>query len=559
MQKMRIALAQINPTVGDLEGNAAKIVDFAGRAAGAGADIVMFGELALTGYPPEDLVLKKSFLSDCAGKVKEIRSQLPDITSVFGFVDYEKGSAFNALTLIRGGKTLARYHKNQLPNYGVFDEKRYFSPGKKPLIASAGGAGLLINICEDVWFPEVTVKPYASRIKMLLNISASPYYAGKFSERVKLLAGIAKKFGVFVCYVNIVGGQDELVFDGGSLVVSASGKILAQGKEFEEDLICVDIDASAIKGKRKPAASVSIPIVADQKPPLKKRKVRKLDRLEEIYSALVLGTRDYVRKNGFEKVVLGVSGGIDSSLCAAVAVDALGRENVVAVRMVSEFTSSETARDAELLAENLGVRLIDLPIAGVFGQISKGLAAAFDGRERDITEENIQARIRAIFLMALSNKFHWLTITTGNKSETSCGYCTLYGDMAGGFAIIKDVPKTLVWELARFRNKREAREIIPASVIERVPTAELKANQRDEDTLPPYDLLDKILKRYIEEDKGAEQIIKEGFPRETVQYVIKLVDHAEFKRRQSAPGVKITPKSFGRDRRMPITNKYRNP
>jgi len=559
MQRMRIALAQINPTVGDLDGNAAKIVDFAGRAAGAGADIVMFGELALTGYPPEDLVLKKSFLSDCAKKINEIKAHLPHIPVVFGFVDYEKKSAFNALTLVRGGKILARYRKNQLPNYGVFDEKRYFSPGKKPLIASVGGAGILINICEDIWFPEVSIKPYASRVKIVLNISASPYYAGKFSERVKLLTGIAKRYRVFICYANIVGGQDELVFDGGSLVISPSGKILAQGKECKEDLICVDIDASAIKGKRRPAPAVSIPIVARQKPALEKRRVRKLEGLEEIYSALVLGTRDYVRKNGFEKVVLGVSGGIDSSLCAVIAVDALGKGDVIAVRMVSEFTSSETARDAGLLAENLGVRLIDLPIAGVFGQISKELAAIFEGRQRDVTEENIQARIRAIYLMALSNKFHWLTITTGNKSETSCGYCTLYGDMAGGFAIIKDVPKTLVWELARFRNRRDGREIIPASIIERIPTAELKANQRDEDTLPPYELLDKILKRYIEQDKGAEQIIKEGFPRETVQYVIKLVDGAEFKRRQSPPGVKITPKSFGRDRRMPITNKYRSP
>jgi len=559
MEKVRIAVAQINPTVGDLDGNAKKIIRFAGRAEDLKADIVMFGELSLCGYPPEDLILKKNFLKENKQKLNHIKKGIGRSAAIVGFADYEKGHAYNGLALIQKGKILAKYHKTQLPNYGVFDEKRYFTPGENPLIVSAGGIPILINICEDIWTPEDSVSPFASKAKIILNISASPYYAGKFSARVKLLRDIAGRYNVFVCYANIVGGQDELVFDGAGLVISPAGRVIARGKEFEEDLFCIDIDTSRIKGKRKPAKPIRVPLSTGEKPPLEKRALRKLDCLEEIYSALVLGTRDYVRKNGFEKVVFGISGGIDSALCAAIATDALGAENVVAVTMPSRFTSAETARDAELLAKNLGIRRINLPINVANDAILETLEYEFRGLERDETEENIQARVRAVLLMALSNKFNWLVIATGNKSETSCGYCTLYGDMAGGFAIIKDVPKTLVWELARYRNRRDGKETIPESIIERVPTAELKAGQKDEDTLPPYELLDRILKRFIEEDKGMEQIVREGFPPETVKYVINLVDRAEYKRRQAAPGIKITPRAFGRDRRMPITNKYSSP
>jgi NAD+ synthase (glutamine-hydrolysing) len=559
MQKMRIALAQMNPTVGDLDGNAAKIIAFARKAEDLKADMVVFPELALSGYPPEDLVLKKEFLRENGRKIAEIKGHIGGCAAVVGFVDYEEDNAYNGLAVIQHKRLVARYHKNELPNYGVFDEKRYFTPGTQPLIICADGIPILVNICEDIWAPDRTVAPHASSVKMVLNISASPYHTGKFADRAKLLGEVARRFGLYILYVNIAGGQDELVFDGASLAISPAGEILAQGREFEEDLFCVDIDTAGIEDGKKPSGTVDLARGKDEKPPLEQRSVTKLERLEEIYRALVLGTRDYVRKNGFEKVVFGISGGIDSSLCAAIAADALGAENVVAVTMPSEYTSDETARDAERVANNLGVRRIHLPISPAYTSILETLRGEFEGHEVDETEENIQARIRAIFVMSLANKFGWLAITTGNKSETSCGYCTLYGDMAGGFAIIKDVPKTLVWELARFKNREDGKETIPESVITRIPTAELKADQKDEDTLPPYPLLDQILKRFIEEDKGLEQIVAEGFPRETVKKVINMVDKAEFKRRQGAPGIKITPKAFGKDRRMPITNKYRSP
>lgn len=567
MGVLRVALAQINSTVGDLEGNAAKIIAAMERAGEADADIVTFPELAICGYPPEDLLLKPSFLRDSRHAIDGIAQQSEGIASLIGFPDSVDGGVYNAAALISGGHVVNIYHKVELPNYGVFDEKRYFSPGSYECVPfEIGGVTMTVNICEDIWImgsaAEYCVRK--SNARVVLNISASPFHAGKLAVRREIITSFAKRMGTFVCYNNLVGGQDELVFDGGSLIVSPQGDLIATAKRFEEDLLVTDID-TGLRYQDEPVAGPSPSgvqrivlgsITLQGRESIPATCAPEFGRLEETYRALVLGTRDYVRKNGFEKVVMGLSGGIDSSLTAAIAVDALGGGNVIGVTMPSQYTSSETRSDAELLAENLNIRLITVPVQPVFSAYLDSLQEPLGPGEPGIENENLQARIRGNILMALSNRFGWLVLTTGNKSETAVGYCTLYGDMAGGFAVIKDVPKTLVYELAKYRNRETDREIIPASVLQRAPTAELRPDQKDEDSLPPYSVLDPILQAYVEEDRSPDEIIANGFDSEMVRGVVRMVDRNEYKRRQAPPGVKITPKAFGRDRRLPITNNY---
>jgi NAD+ synthase (glutamine-hydrolysing) len=567
MGRLRIALAQINSTVGDLEGNAAKIIAAIRRARDTGADIVTFPELTVCGYPPEDLLLKASFLQDSRDAIDEIAHQSEGIISLVGFADAANGKVYNAAALINDGHLANIYHKVELPNYGVFDEKRYFSPGDYECTPfEVGGVMITVNICEDIWIVGSAAEYCArkSSARVVLNISASPFYADRLAVRRKIVTSFAKRMGTFVCYNNLVGGQDELVFDGGSLIVNPQGELIATARRFEEDLLVSDIDIDAGHQDKRAAGALSTAvqsIVLRSGSPEARRRVPavrapELGRLEEIHEALVLGTRDYVQKNGFEKVVIGLSGGIDSSLTAAIAVDALGRGNVIGATMPSQYTSTETRSDAELLAENLKIRLIAVPVQSMFSAYLDALQEPFGRGEPGIESENLQARIRGNILMALSNRFGWLVLTTGNKSETAVGYCTLYGDMAGGFAVIKDVPKTLVYELAGYVNKKAGRELIPRSIVARPPTAELRPDQKDEDSLPPYPVLDPILQAYVEEDRSPNEIIASGFDAETVREVVRMVDRNEYKRRQAPPGVKITPKAFGKDRRLPITNRY---
>lgn len=577
MSFLRIAQAQINTTVGDLGGNSAKIALYIKKARDAGADIVTFPELTISGYPPEDLLLKPQFLRDCRAALETIIDSTEGIVAAVGFPDFIDNSVFNAAALIYNGKILAVYHKVELPNYGVFDEKRYFTSGTDPLIFLLNGKRLMMTICEDIWIEESPVEEFASKnnVDIALNLSGSPFHAGKLEIRRRIASNFAKRTNSFVCYTNLIGGQDELVFDGTSLVVNREGDVIARGKRFEEDLFITDIsdmDIDPVTPFPVRAANegeIVIKPAGDIKE-VEKRKgdkaeylptiVRKAydgnDYIDEIWSALVLGTGDYVRKNGFKKVVIGLSGGIDSSLTAAVAVAALGKENVIGVTMPSQYTSTETLTDAELTAKNLGTRLITVPIKPIFSTYLDLLEAPFGEGDLGVEAENLQARIRGNILMALSNRFGWLVLTTGNKSEMAVGYATLYGDMAGGFAVIKDVPKTTVYRVSEYVNEIEGREIIPKSVIERPPSAELRPDQKDEDSLPPYDVLDKILLAYVEEDRDPEDLIASGFDRDIVWDMVRKVDINEYKRRQAPPGVKITPKAFGRDRRLPITNRY---
>lgn len=554
----RFALAQINTTVGDLEGNRNKILLSLGQARSAQADIVLFPELAVCGYPPEDLLLKQHFLKDNLQSLKLIVKEVQDIIAVVGFVDQDrKGRLFNAAAIVAGGKIRAVYHKHALPNYGVFDEKRYFVEGVNDPLLSIGGVKMAVNICEDIWLKDgIHLSQTRAGAKVLMNISSSPYDFSKCQARRKLLCARARETGAFICYVNLVGGQDELVFDGDSLVVDPRGKIMATGSSFAEDLLLVDLP---VKVPAKPASArgcVVIPTrgLVPAKKPLPSRSAEEIDTTKSIYQALVLGTRDYVRKNDFEKVVIGLSGGVDSSLVAAVAVDAVGSDNVIGVTMPSKFTSAETRRDADQVARNLKIRLLDIPITRIHDSYLGELRDSFAGTASGVAEENIQARIRGNILMALSNKFGWLVLTTGNKSEIAVGYCTLYGDMSGGFAVIKDVPKTVVYDLSRFVNGR-GRELIPQSVLRRAPTAELRENQKDEDSLPPYEVLDPLLKAYVEEHRSLTGVIKEDPA--LARKVMGLVDQSEYKRRQAPPGVKITSRAFGKDWRLPITNKYK--
>jgi NAD+ synthase (glutamine-hydrolysing) len=574
---IRFALAQINPTLGDLEGNSEKIIQHIREAEAAGADVVIFPELTLTGYPPEDLLLKRKFLADTRIQLEQTAKANQEIMAIVGFVDSQQDKIYNAAAILQHGHIAAVYHKICLPNYSVFDEKRYFTPGDRPLVFEWRGIKFGLNICEDIWIPNGVTESQAFRggAEIILNLSASPYYMDKRKERLAIGMTRARVTRSIVVYVNLVGGQDELVFDGDSFIVDHRGEILAESQQFREDFVVADLEVSIVRKFREDDPSFRLfkrefqspyqlnfislesPTTTREKPPIKASTVAPLTHLEEIYQALALGTKDYVLKNGFQKVVIGLSGGIDSALTACIAADALGAENVIGVLMPSEITSEQSTKDAYDLAKNLGIRTETIPIQKPFKAYLETLRDVFAERPADVTEENLQARIRGNILMALSNKFGWLVLTTGNKSETSVGYCTLYGDMAGGFAVIKDVPKTLVYKLSHHKNKTAKRAVIPLSTLERAPTAELRPGQRDQDSLPPYEILDAILEELVEKDKSVKDIIELGYPREVVKEVARLVDRNEYKRRQAPPGIKITHKAFGKDRRMPITNRYR--
>jgi len=575
MEMLRIALAQINVTVGDMGGNIAKIVEYIDRGRAQKADFVVFPELAVPGYPPEDLLFKPGFIKANLQALEAIAARTHGIIAIVGFVDRIGEDIYNAAAVLHAGKVAGVYHKIFLPNYGVFDEYRYFGRGREPLNLRWDGMVMGINICEDIWQPGGPMQAQVlAGAQVIVNISSSPYYAGKIEGRSRMLSTRAADNSAFVCYCNLVGGQDELVFDGASLIFDQEGELVARGKQFEEDLIVADLDLTSVFRRRlhdpllrqylmfnpiqQPAVKELVldGIPSQEREPIVAPRPKPMEPLEEVYSALLLGVRDYVHKNGFRKVVIGLSGGVDSSLTAVVAADALGPENVTGVAMPSRYTSEASKEDAHALAENLGIHFIEIPIDSVFQAYLDVLAKPFAGTKYDVAEENIQARIRGNYLMALSNKFGWLVLTTGNKSEMSVGYATLYGDMSGGFAVLKDVPKTLVYELARWRNGKQM--VIPERVIIRAPTAELRPNQTDQDTLPPYEVLDPIVQAYVVEDRSLREIVAQGFDPDIVSRVIRMVDTNEYKRRQAAPGVKITERAFGRDRRLPITNRFRD-
>ncbi len=533
---MRIALAQINTTVGDLDGNRARIVDWIGEAKAAGAELVVFPELAITGYPPEDLLLRPAFVDAAEKAAREAARAAAGIEALVGAPHREGGRLYNACLVCRDGEIGAVYRKRLLPNYGVFDEKRYFEPGETVELLELGHRRLGLTVCEDLWQPApVAVESAAAGAQVLVNLSASPFHVGKDQEREGMFASRARDNGCALAFCNAVGGQDELVFDGNSFVLDAEGRVVARAPGFDEALLVVDLDEEP---KGEPEST--------------------LGELDQMRLALELGLRDYVEKNGFGDVVVGISGGIDSALTAALAAEALGADRVHCVSMPSRFTSDATRRDAGSLAESLGTDFREIPIDAAVDELETALADSFAGRTRDAAEENLQARVRGTLLMALSNKLAWLVLATGNKSELSVGYATLYGDMAGGFALLKDVFKTDVWRLARHLNELAGRELIPVSIIERAPSAELAPGQLDEDSLPPYRNLDPVLEAYVEQDRSREELVGEGFGFDTaiVDRIVALVDGAEYKRRQAPPGVKLRPKAFGRDRRMPITNRW---
>ena len=571
---IRLALSQMNAVVGDLDGNAERIASDVARARTLGAEIVVFPELALTGYPPEDLLLKPRFISDNLDRLDRLAGQCAGITAVVGFVD-ARTDIYNAAAVIHDGRIAGVYHKRFLPNYGVFDEDRYFQAGEEAPIFSLGEIVFGVNICEDVWYPTgPAVAQVRAGADLILNLNASPYHRGKKQIREAMLATRAADNAAVVAYTNMVGGQDELVFDGNAMVFDAEGHLIAEGPQFEEDLLVVDLDLGAVFRRRLhdprrrkerfgladdavPTPRIMLERSRPPSPPLPARVGHQLDATAEVYAALVLGTRDYVRKNGFRGALIALSGGIDSSLVAVVAADALGPENVVGVSMPSRFSSAGSKDDARALADKLGIDYWTIPIGPAHEAMTAMLAERFAGTSPGIAEENVQTRLRGLILMTISNKFGWLVLTTGNKSEMATGYATLYGDMAGGFAVVKDVPKMLLYELAKWRNTRGDRPVIPLASIEKEPSAELRPNQRDVDSLPPYPILDPILQAYVEEDRSLEEIVAMGFDEATVRKSIQLVDRSEYKRRQAAPGVKITPRAFGRDRRLPITNRYR--
>ena len=588
---IRIALSQMDARVGDLEGNAEKIKQHLAEAREAGAQLVVFPELAITGYPPEDLLLKEHFLRDARAALDDVAAEARDLVALVGFPERAE-DVYNALAVCAEGGVQAIYRKVRLPNYGVFDEVRYFQSGRGGAIIEVDGHKVGLTICEDIWVPGSPMLEEAlAGATLVVNASASPYHRGKGLQREQMIAQRARDNLCAVAYCALVGGQDELVFDGHSFVVDHEGGVIARAHQFAEELLVATVDPGAARAARlrdtrqRPAArearahngappwsdgwpgSIAVGSArvdhlgvfdtanAGTSSRVEGDVAEVLDECSEIYAALVLGTRDYVEKNGFQHVVLGLSGGIDSTLVLCVAVDALGADKVTAVTMPSRYSSEGTRNDAVRLAENLGVELLTLPIEGPMNDYEELLRDAFAGREPDITEENLQARIRGNLLMALSNKFGWLVLTTGNKSEMSVGYSTLYGDSAGGFAVIKDVPKLLVYRLSELRNRDG--QPIPPDILTRPPSAELRPDQKDQDSLPPYEVLDAIVEGYVEEDQGREQLIARGFEPEDVDRIIRLVDLAEYKRRQQPPGVKITAKAFGRDRRVPITNRYR--
>ena len=590
MRTFRIAIAQMNPTVGDIAGNVRRIKAWLREAKKAKADLVSFPELAITGYPPEDLLLKSRFVADNRRALQEVVRHCRGLAAVVGYVSERDGidpkqarssvvaagahDLYNAAAIIADQKLITTYCKWYLPNYGVFDESRYFHPGRRLPLIRLRGTVVGVNICEDIWLPEgPTGFQAAAGGEVVVNISASPFHLGKSLVREQMLATRARENGVVLAYSNAVGGQDELVFDGASVILDHQGEVIARGKAFEEDLIVADLNMEAVArvrrtGRKKPMPrpiASAVEVYALSLPPVHKNRVRSvpavasaLDQLEEVYLALTLGVRDYVRKNGFSRVVIGLSGGVDSALTAVLAVDALGAENVSGLFMPSPYTSRDSHEDVAHLGARLGISVRTIPITTLFDRYRQALAETFEGRPPDTTEENLQARIRGNLLMAFSNKFGHLVLTTGNKSEMSVGYATLYGDMAGGFAVIKDVPKTMVYDLARFRNLRGATPVIPKRTLDRPPTAELRPDQKDEDSLPPYEILDPILQAYVEEDRSLEEIVEAGYDRATVARVMTLVDGSEYKRRQAPIGIKITHRALGKDRRMPITNGYRN-
>ena len=557
---MRIALAQINPVVGDIAGNELLITNAIADARAAGAALVCLPELAMTGYPPEDLLLKDHVLSDVAAALERIAAQVEGIVAVIGYPEHD-GAVYNSAAVLADGLVCGSYRKNLLPNYGVFDEHRYFTAGSRGALIDLNGALVGLSICEDIWTPGAPESDEAAAgASLIVNLSASPFQAGKGTAREQMLAERARECGVAVAFCGQVGGQDELVFDGHSLVVAPSGEILARAPQFEQWLLSCEVPMQAAEFKAEEHPNVELIGSFTTNPPSDDTS---LDHLvarvesddEAVYAALVLGTRDYADKNGFSRVVLGLSGGVDSALVACIARDALGADRVTCVTMPSQYSSEGTYSDAVALAAALGVELLELPIGDLMKGYDELLAEPFAGRAPDLTEENLQARIRGNILMALSNKFGWLVLTTGNKSEMAVGYSTLYGDSAGGFAVIKDLPKLLVYRLCELRNRRSDSPI-PESILTRPPSAELRPDQADQDSLPPYEILDPLLEGYVERDLGAEQLVAEGFDAETVKFVIGLVDRAEYKRRQQPPGIKVTGKAFGRDRRMPITNRY---
>ena len=572
MRKLRFALVQKDFIVGGISENVNKMISILNEVEESSPDFVVFPELSLVGYPPEDLLLKHTFIKDnLEGLDKVIKAtEGSSFVVVVGFVDMVD-DIYNSAAVIQNGQLLGVYHKILLPNYGVFDEKRYFASGDKPMILNFGGTKIGVSVCEDIWVPDgPVIDEVGSGAMILVNISSSPYHLLKGVAREEMLKIRASDSRAAIVYVNSVGGQDELVFDGHSLVVDESGKVITRGPDFKEAILISDVDIPNIVSanlhdprKREHAKTnldanfVEVNATSVNRDPIIPTVSKTLSFEEEIFKALTLGVRDYVKKNGFSKVVIGLSGGMDSSLVAVVAVEALGAENVTGVLMPSIYSSSSSINDSQSLANNLGIKTYTIPISDVFNAYSRAFKEIFKGTNPDVTEENLQARIRGNYLMALSNKFGWLVLTTGNKSEMSVGYATLYGDMAGGFAVIKDLYKTLVYKVAQWYNSYKAEEIIPNNVFVKPPSAELKPDQTDQDSLPPYDILDKILELYVEKDLSFEEIVERGFEKETVARTIQLVDRSEYKRRQAPPGVKITSRAFGRDRRLPITNHYR--
>ena len=538
MANLRIAIAQINTTVGGLSGNTSKIIEYIKKSVSDKVDIVCFPELAISGYPPEDLLLKPDFIKNNANMLKSVVNNTENICVILGALNKSGKNLYNSAVIICNKKIYGIYNKSKLPNYGVFDENRYFVPGDiSKKVFKYKNLTFGVAICEDIWHKDTPVSLQVKNgAKMIFVINASPYFMGKLDVREKTVVSISKKYRIPVVYNNLTGGQDELIFDGQSIIVDNGGKIVHRCKGFDEDYVFFDYFNNKFLLNLKNTEKISI--------------------INEVYDALKLGLKDYVQKNGFRKVIIGLSGGIDSSLVAAISADALGKDNVTGVLMPSMYSSVESTEDALKLAANLGIKTHAVSISETYKRYLSELSGIFDNSPAGLAEENLQARIRGNILMALSNKFGYLVLTTGNKSEVSTGYCTLYGDMAGGFSVIKDVPKTLVYELAEYKNRISGKEIIPDRVFKKAPTAELKPNQKDSDSLPEYGLLDKILKLYIQEDMGFSEIARRGYDKSTVQKVINLVDKSEYKRRQSAPGIKITPKSFGKDRRMPVTNRY---
>ena len=574
MRTFRLAIAQINSTVGDLDANSKKILDYIDQSRSNQADLVIFPELAIPGYPPEDLIFKSHFVQANIHQMNQVVKASTGISVVVGFIDFDT-QLYNASAIACDGELVDIYHKIFLPNHGVFDEKRYFKAGVECPVYTIEGAHVGVNICEDIWN---SIGPTDLQRKigaeLIVSINSSPFHIGKRSDREKMLSSRASGNQVFVAYVNMVGGQDELVFDGASMIVDPNGNVVAKANQFEEDLMIVDLKLEDLSNTRKQThklgdhsreifENIGSPkkihisdYSAKPKDLLPQHEDKNYDDAGEIYAALILGTRDYVRKCGFKKVLVALSGGIDSSLVSTIAVDALGSENVVGISMPSRYSSESSVIHATEMSDNLGIEFQVISIDDVFSESLRALEIYFRGSDLGLAEENLQSRIRGNIIMALSNKFGWMVLTTGNKSEMSVGYATIYGDMAGGYSVIKDVPKTMVYDLVKYRNSISNIPPVPLGVLEKPPSAELRPNQKDEDSLPPYEILDPILKFYVEEDLAFHQIVRMGFDKDTVRDVISLVERSEYKRRQSAPGIKITPRNFGRDRRMPIANRY---